>query len=330
MSVQKVRHRIKWVGLTLAAAMLLAGCSANSATEPTEPAATSTSPSAKFAAEATPDSPIASATPTSAKVTWQKVSLANENFELSMPSNWDLKKTKPNEYQVEKGSLASFNVVSDDGKKLAELRTGYPGTMDFPVNINKVANKVFDSESDPDGLLHYTFLSYEGSPDEASISITSLDASKASTYEYVLPEFVYTGGTGRFDATLDAKTKLPTVDASLKGAARFSAYAKTDEYKQLKKLMMSFKTLNPATDFANRESARAAGPCIGAKYTYDLSESGMTCEEAKLFFTKMLEQPISAGAIELPGFGLCKLPFADETGWCDVGATEGTLYINEK
>lgn len=100
--------------------MLLAGCSANSATEPTEPSANSTSPSAEAAAETNSGSPAATATsatptasPTPAEVTWAKHKFANENFQIELPSNWKIETIKPDQYQLVKDMTASFNIVSE-------------------------------------------------------------------------------------------------------------------------------------------------------------------------------------------------------------------------
>lgn len=334
MSVQKVSHKTKWAGLTLAAAMLLAGCSANSATEPTEPSANSTSPSAEAAAETNSGSPAATATsatptasPTSAEVAWAKHEFANENFQIDLPSNWKIEKLKSDQYQSAKDMAASFNIVSENGRDLAEVRTGYPEVFDITVRPTTEENTLIDSTPDPDGkMVNYAFISYNGSSNEAWMMLTAIDPETAPIWEAPLDGPVYTGGTGVFQGKIDNKAVLPGVDPALKGTKRFEAYTKTDEYKNLKKSMLSFKQLKAAPV----EHETTGGNCVGAQYTYELGNSGMSCDEAKAFFAEILNQPISTGAAEIMGVGVCMMPFDAEPGYCNIDASGGKFTVTKK
>lgn len=334
MSVQKVSHKTKWAGLTLATAMLLAGCSANSATEPTEPSANSTSPSANAAAETNSGSPAATATsatptasPTPAEVTWAKHKFANENFQIELPSNWKIETIKPDQYQLVKDMTASFNIVSENGRDLAEVRTGYPEVFDLTVRPTTEENTLIDSTPDPaHKMMNYAFISYNGSPNEAWMMLTAIEPEITPIWEAPLDGPVYTGGTGLFQGKLDNKAVLPSVDPALKGTKRFKAYTKTAEYKDLKKTMLSFKQLKAAP----AEQEATGGNCVGAQYTYDLGDSGMSCDEAKAFFSQILKQPISTGAAEIMGVGACMMPFDTDPGYCNIDASGGKFTVTKK
>ncbi len=334
MSVQKVRHKTTWAGLTLAAAMLLTGCSANSAAEPTEPSTDSTSSSASAAAASDSASPVATATsatpttsPTSAEVTWAKHKFANENFQIELPTNWKIEKLKSDQYQSEQDMAASFNIVSENGRDLAEVRTGYPEVFDITVRPTTEENTLIDSTPDPDGkMVNYAFISYNGSPNEAWMMLTAIDPETAPMWEAPLDGPVYPGGTGVFQGKVDNKAVLPGVDSALKGTERFEAYTKTTEYKNLKKTMLSFKQLKATPG----EQEVTGGNCVGAQYTYDLGNSGMSCDEAKVFFSKTLKQPISTGGAEIMGVGACMLPFDAEPGYCNIDASGGKFTVTKK
>lgn len=319
-------HRTMWAGLAISS-LLLTGCSA-AKTEPTA-ASPAASGSEQPAAATTPSvtaTPTVSEKPKPTKVTLETYKIANGHFQIKMPSQWNLEELEPTAAQINEETLASYNIVSEDQRVLAELRTGGKEEFDFPVGPNQAKNTVFDTEIDPTGgMLNYAFISYEGKPNEAAMQLTAIAPEEAKTWDAGLENIFYSGGTGVFAASLNEKTKLPDVPESLTGAKRFAAYAKTDEYKQLKNTMISFKQL-PGT----APTAEANGNCVGAQYTYDLADSGLSCDEAKTFLTKMLAQPISAGSAEIMGVGACKLAFDDIDGFCDVTQTGGRFLIAAK
>lgn len=314
-----------WAALAVSA-MLLVGCGAAQSPEPKAASTPEKSPTAS--AVVPTSSPSAdTARPTPTQLVWKTHTLANGNFEIEMPSTWKLKEVEPISSQIDKETEASFMVLSQDGSELAELRTGGEQMFDFPVGPNQAKNTVFDSEIDPTGgMLNFSFISYQGHPNDAEIKLTAIEPEYQPTWDAGLENLYYSGGTGAFVAQLDSKSTLENVDPALQGAERFEAYAKTDQYKQLKRTMLSFKQLTGGT--GNSESAE--GQCVGAKYTYDLGDSGMTCDEAKSFLTQILEQPVHTGAAEIMGVGACLLEFEGAPGYCNIDESGGKFTYSEK
>jgi len=335
MSSLHVQQLSKWAGLSTAVALALTGCSANSDT-PSPKTAEASSSSAKAteitketasASPATASSASPSASVEPAKATWGKYKFANDNFQIDLPSNWKIEKLKADEYQTVSEMTSAFRIVSENDRDLAEVRTGYPEVMDITVRPSTQKNTVFDTDSSPAGnLVNYAFVSYNGSPNEAWMTLTSIGPSEAANWEPPLDGPVFTGGMGVFEAGIDEKTKLPDVDPSLKGASRFKAYVKTEEYKHLKRSMLSFKVLKGSSVVGES----ASGACVGAQYTYELADSGLSCTEAKAFFSEILEQPISTGAAELPGRGACMIPSDKAPGECIFDGTDGRLIVTKK
>ena len=321
-------HQTMWAGLAISS-LLLTGCSA-AKTEPTaaSPAASESEQPAAATSPSATATPTVSEKPKATKMTLETYKIANGTFQIKMPSHWNLEELEPTAAQINDDTLASYNIVSEDQRVLAELRTGGKEEFDFPVGPNRAKNTVFDTEIDPTGgMLNYAFISYEGKPNQAAMQLTAIAPEEAKTWDAGLENIFYSGGTGLFAASLDEKTKLPDVPESLKGAKRFQAYAKTEEYKQLKSTMLSFKKISGPAPIPTSEASRT---CVGAQYTYDLGDSGLSCDEAKSFLTKMLAQPISAGAAEIMGVGACKLALGDSDGFCDVTKTGGRFLIAEK
>ncbi len=249
--------------------------------------------------------------------------LAGENFQLEIPSNWRLEKIKSNKYQIDPKNTASFNIVTEDGRRLAELRTGGEEIWDLIPFPNMAENTLFDAETDSQGgWNHYAFISYEGKPNQAEMMLTAVDPKVAKGWGNNLEGLIYSGGSGAFIASIDNTSKLPGVPDTLKGAERFKAYAKTDEYVQLKKAMLSFKQITSA---ASSSGAPANEACVGAKYAYELGDSGLSCAEAKSFLSKILQQPIHTGAAEILGEGACLLAFDENPGHCNIDKTGGTF-----
>lgn len=334
MHVQIHRYKTAWTGLALVTALVLTGCGSSSTADSTEPSGnsvTQSSKSSKVSTSATPSATSNSVTPSASssasEMTWEKYKFANDNFQIDLPSNWKIKKIKAEQYQSVADMTESFNIVSENGRNLAEVRTGYPAVFDITVRPTSEENTLIDSTPDPAGkMVNYAFISYKGSPNEAWLTLTAIDPETASNWQPPLDGPVFEGGTGLFQSQIDEKTNLPGVDQKLKGIDRFKAYSKTEEYKNLKKTMLSFKQLKAA----QAEQQSNDGSCIGAQYTYDLGDSGMSCDEAKAFFAQILKQPISTGAAELPGVGACMMPYDTEPGFCNINASDGQFTVSEK
>lgn len=281
-----------------------------------------------------------SASPT--KATLEKHKIANGYFQITLPSDWNLEKLSNVAAQVHQDSAASFKITAVDGRQLAELRTGGEEIWDIAGLEGMATNKVFQTVGEEKlGSINFAFLSYEGQPDKAEIMLTALEPTAVKTWGDRLEGLIYEGGSGEFSTVLTTKTTLPGVAPALDGADRFKTYAKTKEYSQLKKAMLSFKQLKDVVP-AEAEAEAEAGPelesevaaagdqCIGAKYTYDLGDSGLSCQEAKTFLTRLLEEPIQTGAVERRGVGACLLAWEGAPGYCHVGSTGGRFNFSVK
>ncbi|OIH82836.1 hypothetical protein BLJ79_17975 [Arthrobacter sp. UCD-GKA] len=255
--------------------------------------------------------------------------IANGHFQVTMPSDWKLVKRANVAAQVHEDSTASFKIVAADDRELAELRTGGEDIWDIVPLADMARNTIFETAgSGKFAGINYAFLSYEGQPEKAEMMLTALEPAWAKTWGDRLEGLIYTGGSGEFSTELTSKTKLPGVANSLRGAERFKAYAKTEEYSQLKKVMLSFKQLKDIAPA--KPEASASGQCIGAQYTYELADSGLSCQEAKTFLTRMLKEPIHTGAVDRTGVGACMLAWPDEPGYCDVDSTGGRFKFSLK
>lgn len=246
-----------------------------------------------------------------------------------MPSDWKLEELANVAEQVHQESTASFMIIAADGREMAELRTGAQEIMDINPSMGQAENTVFDTTGDAKfGNLNYAFLSYDGQADNADMMLTALKPEWVKTWGVRLEGLLYTGGSGEFVASLSSKSKLPGVPDSLKGAQRFKAYAKTEEYSQLKQAMLSFKQLKNVVPVGSEAVADDA--CVGATYTYELANSGLSCAEAKAFLTQLLKQPVHTSAVELTGVGACLLPGPTQAGYCDVNRTDGRFEFSIK
>lgn len=333
MSSLSSRQKITMLaGAAISAALILTGCGQTATSAPAKTtASTSTSLSPVTAASSSPSTSntteSTSASPTKATLETHKI--ANGHFQITMPSDWKLEKLTNVAEQVHKDSTASFKVVAADGRQLAEIRTGGEQVWDIVPLVGMAKNLVFDVEGkDKFGSINFAFLSYEGSTDKAEMMVTALEPDLVKTWGDRLEGLLYTGGSGDFSIVLSSKTELPGVADSLKGAERFKAYAKTDEYSQLKKTMLSFKQLKDVVPAGSE--AGVGGQCNGAKYTYELGDSGLTCDEAKTFLTRLLKEPIHTGAVEIMGVGACLLAMPDQPGYCNVESTGGTFEFSMK
>lgn len=276
---------------------------------------------------------IPSASPTKVKLKINKI--ANGHFQVTMPSDWKLEKLADVAAQVHQDSTASFKIMAGDDRQLAELRTGGEEIWDGAPLEGMAKNSVFETVGeDKFGSINFAFLSYQGQSDKAEMMLTALEPAATKTWGDRLEGLIYKGGSGDFSTVLTSKTKLPGVASELNGADRFKAYTKTEEYSQLKKAMLSFKQLKdvvPAEPEPEPESeAAAGGQCIGAKYTYELGDSGLSCQEAKTFLTRMLKEPFHTGAVERIGVGGCLLAWPGEPGYCNVDSTGGRFDFSMK
>ena len=321
-----------WAGVVMATGLVLTGCSQTGTAAPAETvASTSVTNSPVPVASSGPSIPptTASAAASPAPVTWETQEIANGHFQIMMPSAWRLEELSHIAAQVHEGSTASFNIMAADGRQLATIRTGGVAVYDTNPMNNMAENSVFDvAGEDKFGGINFAFLSYEGQPDNAEMMITAMQPASAKSWGGRLAGLIYKGGSGDISTALTSETKLPGVADSLKGVERFEAYAKTEEYSQLKKVMLSFQQLK---DIALAgETGVADGECIGARFSYELGDSGLSCQEAKTFLAVMLEEPIHAGVVGRKGVGTCTVAWESEPGYCDVDSTGGRFKFSTK
>jgi len=119
-----------------------------------------------------------------------------------------------------------------------------------------------------------------------------------------------------FYRDIKASDQLPGVDPKLKGIERAKAYAQTEEYSQLKSIMLSLKKSKASSSLSAGSSSASpsakvaegneADACIGAEYTYDLA-SGVSCEDAKSTWATLLRHRPSTGGVENLEIGTCSL-----------------------
>lgn len=321
-----------WAGAVITAALVLTGCSQAGNSAPAETAApTSATPSPVTGASSGPSTAAATAgaaaSPTEATLKTHQI--ANGHFQITMPSAWRLEELTDIAAQVHQGSTASFRIMAADGRQLAEIRTGGAAVFDTNPMNNMAENSVLDVQGEGKfGGINFAFLSYEGQSDNAEMMLTALQPANIKNWGGRLPGLIYTGGSGEFSTVLTSETKLPGVADSLKGVERFEMYAKTDEYSQLKNAMLSFEQLK---DIAPAEEAGVlGGQCIGARFSYELGDSGLSCQEVKTFLTVMLEEPIHAGVVGRKGVGTCTVAWESEQGYCDVASTGGRFNFSAK
>lgn len=318
------KKTILWASAAISVALVLTGCSQTATSAPAETAVSSaalSSPSASVTPEASDIPPVQAALETH--------TIANGYFQIQMPSNWHLEMLDNVAGQVHGDSTASFKILAADGRQLAELRTG--GEQIWGVNPmpGRANNTVFDTAGDGTfGSLNYAFLSYDGQPDTAEVVLTSLGTEATKTWDIRLPGLIYTGGSGNLSTALTNATMLPGVSESLRGAERFKAYARTNEYSDLKNTFLSFKQLKDVVKAL--PEAAPDGKCIGLQYSYDLGESGLTCDEAKNFLTQLLQEPIHAGTAGIDGVGYCTLPVPEKAGYCHVESTNASFDFSVK
>ena len=321
-----------WAGVVMAAALVLTGCSQSGTSVPAEttaPTSATPSPVAESSSDPSTLAATASAAASPTQATLETHQIANGHFQITMPSPWRLEELTNIPAQVHQDSTASFKIMAADARQLAEIRTGGVSIFDINPMNNTAKNTVFDVEGeDTFGDINFAFLSYEGQSEEAEMMLTALQPASAKNWGTRLPGLIYTGGSGNINTVLTSQTKLPGVADSLKGVQRFQAYATTDEYSQLKKAMLSFQQLKDITPA--EEEAPAGGQCIGARFSYELGDSELSCQEAKTFLTLMLEEPIHAGTVGRKGVGTCTVAWESEPGYCDVDSTGGRFNFSVK
>ena len=235
-------HVLPRTRATLAGALLLstllAGCTAASP----EPARSADPSATGEQQDPTPQ------VPTSA------VQLANGHFQVQLPDGWQMREIENEFYQYNQDSATSVEFLNAEGAVMATLRTGADSLAEdanpsTPEENVLVDGSTLDNTEGP----HFSFVAAAANPDTALLALTEVSPDQQAEYQPVSPAFNYTGGSASFERRIEPEDELTDVDADLHGIKRMRAYAQTEEYRQLKALMMSFEQLKDIEPTAPEE-----------------------------------------------------------------------------
>lgn len=281
----------------------LVGCSSEAAPEPAPASGTPAAVTPTMPASGTPASTTATTAPASPSAQKLKThTVANGYFEFMAPEGWTVKKIPmTKEVQTDTGVATSLQVFNQMGESVAELSTGWPYVAEgYPGEEGYVQLDRAETKMGPKNPLLF-----EATDFGAIISVNSFGSKPGAASGNLHSEFHYQDEqkAGSFVRNISSPSELAGVPASAKGTDGYRAYLKTEEYKQLKAMMSSLKVTGKVP--AAAEAQGQSGACTGAKYTYDLSGSGVSCVEAKSLVQKLQGQRPSAGSVEISGLGSC-------------------------
>ncbi len=253
------------------------------------------------------------------------------HFELEMPADWSLVET--GEYfegQVHEDLKSTYSIRNAKGSEMAVLSTGIEYYAHGEPPMTQVHNEIIDFSDKAVNGQSYVFATSKGSTG-TSISLAMGKKNQLEVAD-ALP-WVFSPSQSRsatFYRVIEDDEQLTGVDPSLTGAARARAYAKTEEYRQLKSIMLSLKEIKKFTAPPLGEASTEAASCVGAQYTYELGNSQLSCDEAKAFLQRLLQERPSTGGVEIIGFGACMLAVEGEPGFCLVDSTGGRFEFSVK
>lgn len=311
-------------GTTLAA-LALSGCSTTTQATPSTSASITAAPSAAPSIAAAPSSTEV----TDAPVELKSHTLANEHFELITPANWTFKKLELDRRQVHLDVAEKHEIKNSAGQTMATLWFG--GTEIGDINAPESGSPYTQLEQvkaplGTSNLFVFDALGSEGQ--EAAISIQGFDLSAEKSLSGIESIVHYENGSGGFYRNITKDDALTGVDPSLTGMNRLKSYAQTEEYAQIKAMMLSLKQTKISDSVASMP--KSEGGCVGATYSYSLADSGLTCEEAKSFVQKTVGKSAEYGRIDLPGLGMCSPPEDGKEGWCEVSNNESFFFYQDR
>ena len=221
----------------LAGALLLTtalvGCSA------------STPDAGQSAAPSSADQQEPSAQP---QVESEQVQLAQGHFAIALPQGWQMREIENEYYQYNQDSAASVEFLNPAGELMATLRTGAESLAEDAMPSTPEENVLIDGATlDATEGPHLSFIAAAANPDSALIALTEVSPDQQADYQPVSASFNYQGGSASFQRQIEPDDQLTDVDPGLHGTKRMRAYLETEEYKQLKTLMMSFEQLKEIT-----------------------------------------------------------------------------------
>lgn len=253
-----------------------------------------------------------------------KRTVGKGHFELELPADWGLVET--GEYfegQVHEDLKSSYSIRNAKGAQMAVLSTGIEYYAHGEPPMTQVHNEIVDFSDKAVNGQSYVFATSKGSTG-TSISLAmgkknQLEVADALPWVFSPSD----SSSATFYRVIEDDEQLTGVDPSLTEIARAKAYAKTPEYRQLKSVMLSMREIKKFTAPPLGEASTAPASCVGAKYSYDLGNSQLSCDEAKAFLQRLLQERPSTGGVEIIGVGACMLAWEDAPGFCLVESTGG-------
>lgn len=334
MSVRIPQHKMLALAATATLSVLaLTGCNPSDPAAPTA-AALTTATTGTNPASSSPSATSAAPTTEAAAAETPQLkthSIAKGHFKLTTPADWTLKEEKLEQWQEDAGSATSLRIQNGRGKDMAVLMTGGAGTTSLTlVNEGSRYTQLDRATPNIDRTGFYSFDALGTTGDTASINLNFIDLAGPTNLSHLESLFTYDGNYGYFGREISKNEQLDGVPASAKGMERLRSYAKTTEYGQIKAMMLSLERTEKAASGTPQAQAEAGGPCVGAVYSYDLADSGMSCAEAKSFVQKLADSRPSAGSVEIMGHGACELPYPGHAGRCFVEDTGATFNYEMK
>lgn len=289
----------------LIASTLLAGCTSDDAA----------AESSVSGAPATSQSQTATTTaPTIPEL--KKHLVADGTLSFESPAEWTLQDQPLESHQTPGPTTVNIEVRDATGATVASLRTGMgtvlhqeyvPGAPLLPYKIRD-QEKTSLEHSFAETYSPNTFMLEtlgKGAEIQGSVALGLPLAKPTDSLQYLAPSAVNGAEGLYFGHFIEPGDAVADVDKALTGDAKFTAYMKTTQYQDLKAMLVSLRQLAPKAGIsapANTESAQ----CLGASYSYDLKDSGMSCTEAKTFVQKIHDEGGGgAGGFELVGHGGC-------------------------
>lgn len=289
----------------LIAAALLTGCTSDDA------AAESSVSAAPATSQSQPDPTTAPAIPE-----LKRHLVADGTLSFESPVEWTLQDQPLESHQTPGPTTVNIEVRDATGKTVASLSTGmgavlhYEYVPDAPMLPYKIRDQEKTSLEHSLAETHSpnTFMLEtlgKGAEIQGSVALGMPLAEPKDSLQYLAPSAVNGAEGLYFGHFIEPTDALTDVDKALTGDAKFTAYMKTTQYQDLKAMLVSLRQLAPKAGLAAPANTEPV-QCLGASYSYDLKDSGMSCTEAKGFVQKIHDEGGGgAGGFELVGHGGC-------------------------
>lgn len=182
------------------------------------------------------------------RVTGEEVQLGQGHFSVVVPQGWSMREIEHEYYQYNQDTAASVEFLNAEGAVMATLRTGAESLAEDALPSVPEENVLIDGATlAPSEGPHLSFIAAAANPDTALIALTEVSPDQQAEYHPVSTFFNHQGGSASFQRQIGPQDQLTGVSAELSGTKRMRAYLETEEYAQLKSLMMSFTQLKEIT-----------------------------------------------------------------------------------